>query len=74
MIYHAVIIVICTYIELRIIKYHSIQHFIMNKMTATHFLVCSEPENVYHIGRLVGSYNLCAPHPISINCSLYFSI
>ena len=32
-------------------------------MTATHFLVCSEPENVYHIGRLVGySYNklVCA--------------
>ena len=68
--YHAVI-VICTYIELSIIKYHSIQHFIRNKMTATHFLVCSEPENVYHIGWLF--IYLCVPHPISINWSLYFS-
>ena len=34
-----------------------------------------EPEDVYHIGRLVGySYNLCVPHPISINWSLYFFI
>ena len=56
MIYHAVF-VICTYIELSIIKYHSIQHFKLKMYTV-----------------LVGySYNLCVPHPISFNWSLYFS-
>ena len=40
------------------------QHFVRNKMTATHFLSVLNMK-MYTI--LVGSYNLCVPHPISIN-------
>ena len=44
------------------------QHFVRYKMTATHFFVCSEPENVYHIGWFI---LLCVPHPISTKWSFF---